>query len=102
MPGAEEKLTWTFIPVECGFVRIPKMFVTDKRLAEPRSEDVLKAPSQDEVGKPVRIIDTRREWRDQEDVQGAYGTVNELQDILGGRAPGGESMSGIGPILVLP
>ncbi|EIM80572.1 uncharacterized protein STEHIDRAFT_67962 [Stereum hirsutum FP-91666 SS1] len=102
MPGAEEKLTWTFIPVECGFVRIPKMFVTDKRLAEPRSEDVLKAPSQDEVGKPVRIIDTRREWRDQEDVQGAYGTVNELQDILGGRAPGGESMSGIEPILVLP
>lgn len=102
MPGAEEKLTWTFIPVECGFVRVPKMFVTDKRLVEPRSEDVPKVPSQDEVGKAVRIVDTRREWRDQEDAQGAYGTVNELQDILGGIASGGESMSGIGPILVLP
>lgn len=102
MPGAEENLTWTFIPVECGFVRIPKILITDKRALEPVSEDAPKPVGQDEIGRAVRILDTRREWRDMDGREGGYGATTELEEILGGKVPDDGGMSDIGPILVLP
>lgn len=102
MPGAEEKLTWTFIPIECGFVRIPRLHVTDKRQSEPVSVDMLKPVEQEEVGRPVKILDTRREWRDKDGRQGGVVASSELEEIIGEKVPNSGTTSGIGPILVLP
>ena len=38
LPGSEEKLIWNIIPIECGFVKVPRIKVTDRRKAIPDSQ----------------------------------------------------------------
>lgn len=57
LPGAEEKVTWNLIPVECGMVRVPRVRVMDYQTALSANDDGLSV-SVDE-GVPVQVIDTR-------------------------------------------
>lgn len=38
MPGAEERLTWKLIPIECGHVKLPRIRVTNRR--KPMTSEV--------------------------------------------------------------
>ena len=38
LPGSEEKLFWNIIPIECGFVKVPRIKVTDRRKIIPGSQ----------------------------------------------------------------
>ena len=80
LPGGEETVLWKLIPVECGFVRIPRMRVSDRR-TDPGS--VADEPHD----RNVTIVDVRADERGgvQED-----GKVEEL------------ARSGQPVILVLP
>ncbi|KAJ7593749.1 Gryzun, putative trafficking through golgi-domain-containing protein [Mycena floridula] len=60
LPGGEEKVFWKLIPVECGYLRLPKIIVFDRRKAlanvggtEPVNVD----------GDIVKVVDVRVERR---------------------------------------
>ncbi|KAH9915858.1 Gryzun, putative trafficking through golgi-domain-containing protein [Fomitopsis serialis] len=55
LPGAEETVLWKLVPVECGFVRIPRMKVSDRR-TDPGTEGEL----QERI---IRIVDVRADER---------------------------------------
>ncbi|TFY61713.1 hypothetical protein EVJ58_g4338 [Rhodofomes roseus] len=55
LPGAEETVLWRLVPVECGFVRIPRIRVADRR-TDPGAEGEL----QERI---VRIVDVRADER---------------------------------------
>lgn len=55
LPGGEEHLTWRLIPVECGFVRVPKIKVVDRRT---------KGLGEDVDGEHVKVVDVRWDRRD--------------------------------------
>ena len=38
LPGAEARVTWNVIPIECGYVKVPRVRVVDHR-AGVRSEE---------------------------------------------------------------
>ncbi|KAH9072843.1 Gryzun, putative trafficking through golgi-domain-containing protein [Lactarius deliciosus] len=92
LPGAEVQLAWSLVPIECGFVRVPKIRVTDKRKAGSASPTEQPPVIEDE-GVPVPVIALRRSEKVVvEVVDGAA-----AEDALGTIDTGG-----IGPILVLP
>ncbi|KAG7091150.1 hypothetical protein E1B28_010203 [Marasmius oreades] len=64
LPGGEEKLTWKLIPVECGYVQLPKLRVVDRRKAIASAQG-LGGPGTDvEIeGVPVKIVDVRTEQK---------------------------------------
>jgi len=88
LSGAEEKLTWNLIPVECGHVKVPRIRVIDKRKVTADSED---------DGVPVKIVDTRIEQRPSVPITSAHDGV-ETQETVS--QPVEESK--IASILVLP
>lgn len=94
LPGAEVQLVWSLIPMECGFVRVPKIQVVDKRkaglIASPANDESPAPP--EEEGTPVRVFDLRREERVE---------VVETDETSEG-TPGGANVGSIGPVLVLP
>jgi trafficking protein particle complex subunit 11 len=93
LPGAEAQLMWSLIPMECGFVRVPKIQVIDKRkagLVAPSSADQLQ--EMDEEGTPVRVFDLRREERAE-----VVDTDETPEDNINSVNSGS-----IGPVLVLP
>jgi len=93
LPGAEAQLVWSLIPMECGFIRVPKIQVVDKRkggLIASTADD--EPPATEEEGTPVRVFDLRREERVE--------VVNADETPEG--TPGGVNMGSIGPVLVLP
>ncbi|TCD61939.1 hypothetical protein EIP91_007679 [Steccherinum ochraceum] len=57
MPGAEERLTWNLIPVECGYVKIPKMKVTDRRAVI--DAQLPNASGGKAEGEDVAVVDVR-------------------------------------------
>ncbi|KAI9511510.1 Gryzun, putative trafficking through golgi-domain-containing protein [Russula earlei] len=64
LPGAEARLVWTLIPIECGFVRVPRIRVTDKRKARLTSPPgAEQPPATEEEGVSVRVFDLRRDER---------------------------------------
>ena len=99
LPGAEVQLAWSLVPIECGFVRIPKIRVTDKRKTgsatsstEQQQPPPPPLPAEDE-GVPVPVISMRRSKK----------VVVEVVDGAAPEdAPGIADIGGIGPILVLP
>ena len=101
LPGAEERLLLTLIPIECGFVKIPGIKVFDKRKAESVSPDV---PSQsvEHEGELVPTIDIRYEKRGGEDVAGSSGGEKGAEGKEGLASVPAAEASVIGPILVLP
>ena len=95
LPGAEIQLAWSLVPIECGFVRIPKIRVTDKRKTGSTSLTEQPPPTEDE-GVPVPVVAPRR-------------SEKVVVEAVDGAAPEGTrsvvntgNTGGIGPILVLP
>ncbi|KAI9441462.1 Foie gras liver health family 1-domain-containing protein [Lactarius indigo] len=92
LPSAEVQLAWSLVPIECGFVRIPKIRVTDKRNAGSASPTE-QPPGIEDEGVPVPVIALRR-------------SEKVAIEVVDGAAPedtpGTIDNGGIGPILVLP
>ncbi|KAK0459106.1 Gryzun, putative trafficking through golgi-domain-containing protein [Desarmillaria tabescens] len=60
LPGAEEKILWNVIPVECGYIKLPKIKVIDHRKSVPNAQGV----GEGEVeGQAVKIVDVRLDRR---------------------------------------
>jgi trafficking protein particle complex subunit 11 len=59
LPGGEEVLTWNMIPIECGYVRVPRMKVTDRRTPTVSGADV----QADGDGEVVSVVDVRWDGR---------------------------------------
>ncbi len=93
LPGAEAQLIWSLIPMECGFVRVPKIQVIDKRKAGLVALSSADQPQEvEEEGTPVRVFDLRREERVE-----VVDTDETPEDNINGVNKGS-----IGPVLVLP
>lgn len=64
LPGGEEILTWNAIPVECGYAKLPKIKVTDRRqrvLSQPGTSP--EVSSAEEQGEHVHVVDMRSDER---------------------------------------
>ncbi|KAI0061971.1 hypothetical protein BV25DRAFT_1805032 [Artomyces pyxidatus] len=96
LPGTEEELVWTLIPVVCGFVRVPRIKVVDRRRSAAPPPDGSPPVAEDE-GVEVRVIDVRRDERRPVVVKNG-GLVEEGDDPSLEVEVAGK----IGPILVLP
>ncbi|KAH7883282.1 Gryzun, putative trafficking through golgi-domain-containing protein [Phlebopus sp. FC_14] len=59
LPGAEEKLTWNLVPIECGLVRVPTVKVVDYRGVPLPADDMPSAGVEHEGGEVVKVVDTR-------------------------------------------
>jgi hypothetical protein len=70
LPGAEEKLTWNLIPIECGLVRVPSIKVLDHRSVPAGTGDGAGASAEIE-GEAVKVIDVRFDRRKVEMVEAA-------------------------------
>lgn len=54
LPGGEERVTWNVIPIECGYVKVPRVRVMDHRSGGE--------------GEVVRVVDVRFEgWKGREE-----------------------------------
>lgn len=60
MPGAEEKVTWKLIAIECGHVKIPRIKVVDRRKTIAIGGQT---PESDAEGEMVKIVDVRLDQR---------------------------------------
>jgi len=65
MPGAEEKVTWRLIPIECGHVKVPGIKVMNLRKASGDAESGIEAK-----GEEVKVIDVRVEHKTVPDTVG--------------------------------
>ena len=65
LPGSEEKLVWRIIPIECGYVKIPRIRVIDRRKAIPVSQSSGEpgAAPDASTGDLVKVVDVRRDNR---------------------------------------
>ena len=62
LPGSEETLVWQMIPLECGYVKLPRIKVIDRRSAIPASAEG--PPGTDgSIGELVKVIDHRHDFR---------------------------------------
>jgi len=78
IPGVEERLTWNVIPIECGYVRMPRVRVVDHRRSEKGEEGA--AGERQGEGQAVRVMDARFERRGEGGIRGQtdVGTILEL------------------------
>ena len=93
LPGTEVQLIWSLIPIECGFVRVPRIRVNKRISGPPAPIDAEQAPATEDEGTPVRVFDLRREERVE---------VVDSTDEASGDNRDGVDMGSIGPVLVLP
>jgi len=67
LPETEATLSWKLIPVECGFVKVPRIKVIDRRKAiiPPGQEPPIPAPEpgSDAEGDIVKLVDVRWDGR---------------------------------------
>ena len=63
LPGSEEKLIWNIIPIECGYVKVPQIKVTDRRNAVPGPQGESGATTDAFPGDVIKVVDVRREVR---------------------------------------
>ena len=70
LPGSEEKLIWNIIPIECGFVKVPRIKVTDRRKAITGSQgpNEIGANVDALTGDLIKVVNIRRGVR-QDDSQ---------------------------------
>jgi trafficking protein particle complex subunit 11 len=72
LPGSEDKLIWSIIPIECGYVKVPRIKVTDRRKAIPaQAQDANESDAITDAfaGDLIQVVDVRRGVR-QDDSQG--------------------------------
>ena len=62
LPGSEEKLFWNIIPIECGFVKVPRIKVTDRRKAipGPQGTNEIDAKVDAFAGDLIKVVNIRR------------------------------------------
>lgn len=96
LPGSEEKLVWQMMPLECGYMKVPRIKVLDRRavIPGPAGQAPSETPGSAEgsAGEVVKVIDLRRDHLPV-DVEGKPGS---------GGAQSDETQIGAGMILVLP
>ncbi|PPQ93844.1 hypothetical protein CVT25_013553 [Psilocybe cyanescens] len=65
LPGSEEKLVWRMIPIECGYVKIPRIKVIDRRKAVPPSQSSGEpgVPADASTGDIIKVVDLRWDAR---------------------------------------
>jgi len=65
LPGSEEKLVWRMIPIECGYVKVPRIKVIDRRKAIPLSQNSGESgmPNDASSGDIVKVVDVRGDSR---------------------------------------
>ena len=67
LPETEATLCWKLIPVECGFAKVPKIKVIDRRKAiVPPGQEPLDPPPEpgsDAEGDVVKLVDVRWDGR---------------------------------------
>ncbi|KAI0343684.1 hypothetical protein BDW22DRAFT_1328221 [Trametopsis cervina] len=97
LPGGEEVLTWNAIPVECGYAKLPKIKVTDRRqhVAPSTGAGPEVTPPEGE-GEVVIVVDVRSDER-----SAASPEVPQSSVDLGKRANQGRGVADI-TVLVLP
>ncbi|KAF9560978.1 hypothetical protein CPC08DRAFT_817945 [Agrocybe pediades] len=61
LPGSEEKLVWRMIPIECGYVKVPRIKVIDRRKAIPVSQS--SGEGDGSTGDIVKVVDLRGDSR---------------------------------------
>lgn len=76
MPGAEERLTWKLIPIECGHVRLPRIRVTNRRKLMTSEVEGLSDVE------TVKVIDVRMRQQHSADLSQQPGGQDELGTIL--------------------
>ena len=67
LPGSEEKLTWQVVPIECGYVKVPRIKVMDLRRAVGDVET--ETEGLESKGEVVKVIDVRFDRRIPDDVR---------------------------------
>ncbi|KAF8435107.1 Gryzun, putative trafficking through golgi-domain-containing protein [Boletus edulis BED1] len=75
LPGTEARVTWNVIPIECGYVKVPRVKVMDHRRGGGGEEGA--AGEKDGEGEVVRVVDVRFEqlrWEG-EGGEGDVGTI---------------------------
>ncbi|KAF9529733.1 glutathione transferase omega-1 [Crepidotus variabilis] len=101
LPGSEEILVWQMIPLECGYLKVPRIRVIDRRksIAGPAGQALSEAAGNAEgsAGELVQVIVLRQDFRPSTALPSEEGTVPE-----GGNAQYDETQYGAGMILVLP
>uniref|UniRef100_A0A8H7Y8D4 Trafficking protein particle complex subunit 11 domain-containing protein n=1 Tax=Psilocybe cubensis TaxID=181762 RepID=A0A8H7Y8D4_PSICU len=72
LPGSEEKLVWRMIPIECGYVKIPRIKVIDRRkpLSPSQSAGEPGVPADVSTGDTIKVIDLRWDARKASAVHG--------------------------------
>jgi trafficking protein particle complex subunit 11 len=70
LPGAEERVVWKIIPIECGHVKIPRIRVVDRRATVNASQQAGQREagvdgSERPRGETVNIVDVRLDLNDQ-------------------------------------
>ncbi|KAJ4483560.1 Gryzun, putative trafficking through golgi-domain-containing protein [Lentinula aciculospora] len=123
LAGTEERLVWMLIPIECGFVRLPKIRVVDRRKAVKGTAGMLGGGASGgtsrldlrtggataaagaevdndgldaEGGKEVKVVDIRLEER--KGLTKRETGMNSVVEIIEGQEERGK----IGSVLVLP
>jgi hypothetical protein len=65
LPGAEERVVWRLIPLECGHMQLPKIKIFNRRkaLTPAQVQNSAEGPGGSSEGEIVEIIDVRRDGR---------------------------------------
>ena len=83
LPGSEEKLIWNIIPIECGFVKVPRIKVTDRRKTIPGSQGTNEVGANVDAfaGDQVKVVNLRRGVRQDDSlIEGSDPVNNQTSD----------------------
>jgi len=99
LPGGEESITWKLIPVDCGFVKLPRLKVSNRRKAGAVAQAAAgQAVEVETDGDIVKIVDVRWDHRSESGEEAPRVSLDLSAD---GRGAG--SRAGSEPtVLVLP
>jgi len=61
LPGAEERVTWNLIPIECGYINVPRVRVVDHRGISGTVDGATGEREGEGGGELVRVVDVRFE-----------------------------------------
>ncbi|KAH9942206.1 Foie gras liver health family 1-domain-containing protein [Epithele typhae] len=71
LPGTEESVTWNLIAIECGFVRVPRVRVLDRRSAVQIAGQGPGAEGVQAEGEEVKMVDVRWDARPEPEESGS-------------------------------
>ncbi|KAJ6497565.1 Gryzun, putative trafficking through golgi-domain-containing protein [Mycena sanguinolenta] len=92
LPGGEEKITWRLIPIDCGYVKVPRMKIVDKRRAIAGAQGLRESNAEEETeGDMVKIVNVRLDRAKERKLAGRV----SVESVEGGDAP-------LDTVLVLP